>query len=635
MNITFGNGIANPGPPLSTGYTDFIYTTNGCPPSGYYSVFNENKCFGTIPNGAGHLFFGAHPTLTDSDYMMVADYEASATSKIVFADTVKNLCNHNSYLFWAGIRNVSQSQCFYPNFTFSVETLSGTLIKSFQTGDIGGSIGHPDNYSAYFGYQFPDVRTTFPYYYGLSFTLPAGVTDIVVKIKTNPSAAQRCEASFVIDNILLTPLGPNINISIPGNGNAWLASTCFNGNTPFALSGKIGSGYYDFNTFDFISSSYTNPAVQWQQSVDDGYTWKDIPGETNLNLSRSFSIPDTFFVRLRASELDNINNQNCSNISNVIQVQVDGLPSDFDMTSNSPVCTDSDVVFDIYGGASYFVTGPNDFYDNTAYPHVYHPVLADSGWYYAQIISLGGCIANDSTYVQVFGPDLKISVTDSTLCYGKTTQLHSSGGNTYLWTPPDGLSNINIPAPYAKPLTTTKYQLKITDASGCSAFGSVTVKLRDSILKAQMIAPKIICPDDLALFQDTSIGKITNWYWDFGNGFKSNEQNPPAQHYLQAENNRNYPIQLVITDSAGCADTTSELVKAVNNCYIAVPSAFTPNHDGLNDYLYPLNAYKATNLLFKIYNRFGRLVFETKDWTKKWDGTIQVWLNRQGLTCGY
>jgi gliding motility-associated-like protein len=60
----------------------------------------------------------------------------------------------------------------------------------------------------------------------------------------------------------------------------------------------------------------------------------------------------------------------------------------------------------------------------------------------------------------------------------------------------------------------------------------------------------------------------------------------------------------------------------VNNCYIAVPSAFTPNHDGLNDYLYPLNAYKATNLNFIVYDRLGRILFETKDWTKKWDGTV-------------
>ena len=64
------------------------------------------------------------------------------------------------------------------------------------------------------------------------------------------------------------------------------------------------------------------------------------------------------------------------------------------------------------------------------------------------------------------------------------------------------------------------------------------------------------------------------------------------------------------------------MIKVLYNCYIAVPSAFTPNGDGLNDYLYPLNAYKADNLEFRVFNRWGQLVFETKDWTKKWDGKI-------------
>ena len=59
------------------------------------------------------------------------------------------------------------------------------------------------------------------------------------------------------------------------------------------------------------------------------------------------------------------------------------------------------------------------------------------------------------------------------------------------------------------------------------------------------------------------------------------------------------------------------------NCYISVPSAFTPNGDGLNDYLYPLNAYKATDLIFRVYNRYGQVIFETKDWTMKWDGTYK------------
>jgi gliding motility-associated-like protein len=64
------------------------------------------------------------------------------------------------------------------------------------------------------------------------------------------------------------------------------------------------------------------------------------------------------------------------------------------------------------------------------------------------------------------------------------------------------------------------------------------------------------------------------------------------------------------------------LLKVLDNCYIAVPTAFTPNNDGLNDYLYPLNAYKATNLSFKVFTRNGQLVFESRDWSGKWDGTV-------------
>jgi gliding motility-associated-like protein len=63
-------------------------------------------------------------------------------------------------------------------------------------------------------------------------------------------------------------------------------------------------------------------------------------------------------------------------------------------------------------------------------------------------------------------------------------------------------------------------------------------------------------------------------------------------------------------------------VKVLSTCTIAVPSAFTPNGDNVNDYLYPLNAYKATDLEFKVFNRFGQVVFSTKDWTKRWDGML-------------
>jgi gliding motility-associated-like protein len=58
----------------------------------------------------------------------------------------------------------------------------------------------------------------------------------------------------------------------------------------------------------------------------------------------------------------------------------------------------------------------------------------------------------------------------------------------------------------------------------------------------------------------------------------------------------------------------------VYSCFIAVPSAFTPNGDGKNDFLYPLKAYKSSSLSFGVYNRFGQRLFYTNDWQRKWDG---------------
>jgi gliding motility-associated-like protein len=60
----------------------------------------------------------------------------------------------------------------------------------------------------------------------------------------------------------------------------------------------------------------------------------------------------------------------------------------------------------------------------------------------------------------------------------------------------------------------------------------------------------------------------------------------------------------------------------MQSCSINVPNGFTPNGDGINDYLYPLNAFNTSNLEFRVFNRAGQLVFETRDWSHKWDGTV-------------
>jgi len=169
----------------------------------------------------------------------------------------------------------------------------------------------------------------------------------------------------------------------------------------------------------------------------------------------------------------------------------------------------------------------------------------------------------------------------------------------------------------------TKTAQLIVSNGVCQDTSAIVPVLLDNELKAAFENTAIVCPGDLASFVDKSIGRITDWLWDFGNGSTSTLQSPPPQTYLTSQITRDVPIRLIVTNNLGCKDSITHRVKVAGNCYIAVPNAFTPNGDGLNDYLYPVNAYKAVNLSFKVFNRFGQVIFETRDWTKKWDGTFK------------
>lgn len=144
----------------------------------------------------------------------------------------------------------------------------------------------------------------------------------------------------------------------------------------------------------------------------------------------------------------------------------------------------------------------------------------------------------------------------------------------------------------------------------------------DNLTKASFDAPHEVCPKDVLNISNSSIGHLESWYWSFGDGETSTDQNPPSHLFPNTAAGKTYTVTLVVKDNLGCYDTTSEQITKLQSCSIAVPNAFTPNGDGKNDYLYPLNGNLTSSLEFQVYNRYGQLVFETRDWSKKWDGTI-------------
>lgn len=173
----------------------------------------------------------------------------------------------------------------------------------------------------------------------------------------------------------------------------------------------------------------------------------------------------------------------------------------------------------------------------------------------------------------------------------------------------------------SKAFGTHKLQLAVSNGF-CSDTVRSSFIFNDNTVKASFAVADTLCPTDTLHFTDRSTANTIRWYWNFGNGNTSTLQIPGPQLYPLTGRRNNYNARLVATNQYNCSDTAYKIITVLASCYIAVPSAFTPNGDGLNDYLYPLNAFKADNLIFRIYNRYGQVIFESKDWTRKWDGRV-------------
>lgn len=156
----------------------------------------------------------------------------------------------------------------------------------------------------------------------------------------------------------------------------------------------------------------------------------------------------------------------------------------------------------------------------------------------------------------------------------------------------------------------------------CSDTTQQTIVLDNEVIAA-FIMPDDICPEDNLTIENTSTGLIDNWSWNFGLLGTSSVMAPLPLSFIKDNKERIYTITLTATNNAlACSDVAQKKLRVLNNCYIAVPNAFTPNGDRLNDVIRPNNAVKAQNLRFSIYNRWGQRVFTMTDWKDGWDGKV-------------
>lgn len=105
--------------------------------------------------------------------------------------------------------------------------------------------------------------------------------------------------------------------------------------------------------------------------------------------------------------------------------------------------------------------------------------------------------------------------------------------------------------------------------------------------------------------------------WSPGTSLNTRETYTPI---FNGELDQTYTIE--IKTASGCITVDTQTVKTVKQSDVYVPTAFTPNKDGLNDYLRPIFMGIKELRYFRIYNRWGQLMYERKTELPGWDGTV-------------
>lgn len=238
------------------------------------------------------------------------------------------------------------------------------------------------------------------------------------------------------------------------------------------------------------------------------------------------------------------------------------------------------------------------------------------GNYSVVVTDANSCTASSNVTINVVGGPVATLQTTNALCGQPTgtvgvSVVGGSGIYTYIWTNGQTTNSISN-------LISGSYCVTVNDGN-CSTSDCATVVNIPGPNAEFTVSPTIMSIEQAnCAITDQSTGAST-WSWNFGDGSTGSIQNPTHTY----ETTGNYLISLTVTDANGCKDSITQtvIVKGVYLFYI--PNSFTPNGDGINDFFIPtgLNVDMGSFEMY-IYDRWGKLMYSTKNISKPWNGTL-------------
>jgi gliding motility-associated-like protein len=273
------------------------------------------------------------------------------------------------------------------------------------------------------------------------------------------------------------------------------------------------------------------------------------------------------------------------------------------------------------GSASLNVTSgtpPYSFYWNSS-PSQSSQNLQNvpTGTYNVTVTDNSGCTGSTTVLVpQNAGPTATTATTSEICGQGNgTATVIATGGTgtyTYLW-------NNGQTTQTATGLHAGSYVVTVDDGT-CTVIISANVLSIPGPTAGFSAHPTVLTVmDNPVSFLNNSSGTIVSCLWNFGDGSPTETGNTVTHLYNIIGT---YLATLIVTDNNGCMDTISDTIKVKDIYAIYIPNAFSPNGDGINDIWYPKGiSIDANHYDCKIFDRWGKLIFQTNNPAEGWNGT--------------
>jgi hypothetical protein len=293
-----------------------------------------------------------------------------------------------------------------------------------------------------------------------------------------------------------------------------------------------------------------------------------------------------------------------------------------------------------------------DCYYTTDKVYVDVNVTEDNATYYVNVTNAatGSVICNPSITINMrpkFDIDfqqLTLTCSDKNDENGKTAKVKAtaSGGGyntfTYHWNSPiTPIQYMDNPQIAIQLSAYTNYTITVTNEYGCSQTDTVRLKAylnpniqifsdpADTVYKDNPYVTWSFTNNDTVYNGHDTMIEISNFFWEFDGYENTYTSSRPEVSFT--EEGQKY-ASLTVTNDQGC-DTTFRKYINVLPVKLKVPNIFTPNGDGINDYfevgyddgkpINDLNKYFLSHKLV-IFNRWGRIVYESNDYHNDWDG---------------